>query len=234
MINSLDNNYRPSKITKKKNIYILDTNEGKIVVKPNPKIDYNKLYKYLKSRSFSYIPNKIDNERDIFLILEYQEDLSIDNHQKAADLIHLVALLHSKTSYFKTVTTDSYKEIYDNIKNNIDYAKYTYESYYNKFITKKYYNPSSYLFLRNYSLIYNAINYCYNKLDTWYQSIKDKNKERIALIHNNLSLDHLIKNNEEYLISWDNYTFDTPVLDLYTLYKNEWQNIDFKEILNIY
>lgn len=226
--------YKPYKITKKNSIYILDTKDSKVVAKPNPKIDYNKLYKYLRSRSFNYLPEKLNNTRDDLLLLEYQEDLSINSSQKAEDLIHLVALLHTKTSYFKQVPIDKYKEIYDNIKNNIEYTKNLYDTYFNNFISKKYYNPSAYLFLRNYSLIYNAINYCSAKLDDWYESIKDKNKQRLVLVHNNLSLEHIIKNNNDYLISWDNYTFDTPVLDLYNLYKNEWERIDFKEVLKSY
>ena len=30
---------------------------------------------------------------------------------------------------------------------------------------------------------------------------------------------HYLKGNKDYLISWDNYTIDSPVLDLINLYK---------------
>lgn len=233
-IKSILETYKTHKITKRNQVYILNTDEGMIVAKPSPKINYNKLYKYLHSRNFNYLPKKLDTERTDILLLEYQEDLSINDTQKSNDLINLVALLHSKTSYFKNITNDSYKDIYDTLKNNIYYIYNLYESNYEEYIKKPYPSPSEYLFLRNYSIIYNAINYCKIKLDEWYESIKDKNKERVALLHNNLSLDHLIKNNNEYLISWDSYTFDTPILDLYNFYKKEWYKIDFKELLNTY
>lgn len=226
--------YRPYKITKKKHVYIFNTMDGDYVVKLNPKIDYHKLYSYLYSRSFSYVPNISKDSRDDMLVLDYQEDLSIDNNQKATDLINLVSLLHSKTSYFKNVTSDTFKEIYDNIKNNIDYLNNNYEKMFLDYLNEEDIVPSHYLFLRNYTLIYNAIKYSYMKLDEWYENIKDKNRQRVVLVHNNLELDHLIKNKDDYLISWDSYTFDTPVLDLYHLYMKEWENVDFIEVFKEY
>jgi len=226
--------YKPYKITKKNNVYILNTMEGDYVVKLSPKIDYKKLYNYLYSRNFNYLPEISKDSRDDMLVLEYQEDISIDDNQKAIDLINLVSLLHSKTSYFKNVPVDKYKEIYDNIKNNLTYVSNKYDEMFMEYLKVEYYTPHEYLFLRNYSLIYNAINYSNTKLDEWYSKIKDKTRERVALVHNNLQLDHLIKNKNDYLISWDSYTFDTPILDLYNLYKQEWNNIEFKEVIKTY
>ena len=73
-----------------------------------------------------------------------------------------------------------------------------------------------------------------DNIESWYLKIQDKGRQRIVLVHNNLKLEHMIKNREEYLISWDQYTFDSPVLDLFNLYKNEWENVSFKEALDIY
>ncbi len=226
--------YKPYKIHKKNNVYILNTMDGDYVIKLNPKIDYQKLYSYLYSRSFNYVPDISKDSRDDMLVLAYQEDLSMNKNQKALDLINLVSLLHNKTSYFKNVTNDTYKEIYDNIKNNLVYLDSLYDGMFMKYLDEEYSTPSHYLFLRNYSLIYNAIHYSYGKLDEWYSKIKDKNRQRVVLVHNNLQLDHLIKNKNEYLISWDSYTFDTPVLDLYHLYLNEWEDVEFSEVFNIY
>ncbi len=226
--------YKPYKITRKNNAYILNTMDGDYVVKENPHINYQELYKYLKSRNFNYLPIMSIDSRDDLLVLEYQEDISIDQEQKALDLISVVALLHNKTSYFKSITNDKYKEIYENINNNILSLTNKYEDYFAKFLTEEYLVPSHYLFLRNYSLIFKANQYAKDKLDEWYSMIKDKNKERVALIHNNLRLDHFLKNSEEYLISWDNYTIDTPILDLYHFYQNEWMNISFNEVFSLY
>ena len=226
--------YRPYKITKKNNVFIFNTMEGNYVIKLNPKINYPKLYSYLYSRSFSYLPELSVDSREDLVVLEYIEDIEMDKEQKALYFINLVSLLHSKTAYFKDVTNDKYKEIYECLKNNIMYLDSLYNEYFLKFLEEEYMVPSHYLFLRNYSLIYNAIHYSLDQLDMWYSLIKDKNKQRVVLVHNNLKLEHLIKNRDEYLISWDNYTFDTPVLDLYKLYLNEWENLTLKEIFDTY
>lgn len=226
--------YKPYKITKKNSVYIFHTMDGDYVLKSNPKVDYKKLYNYLQSRNFSYLPELSFDSRDDIVVLEYQEDVPIDSHQKAFDLIHIVALLHAKTSYFKNVTNDKYKEIYDTLQNNLHYVDHLYDQYFLEYLKEEYMVPSHYLYLRNYSLIYNAIQYSFRALDEWYAKIKDKNRERVCLVHNNLRLEHLLKNKEEYLISWDHYAFDTPVLDLYHFYLNEWMHIDFLEVYQAY
>ena len=57
---------------------------------------------------------------------------------------------------------------------------------------------------------------------------------RVSLIHNNLELDHYIKNKDDYLISWDNYKIDSPILDIVKLYKKVYLNMDFSEPLKTY
>ena len=226
--------YKPYKITRKNNVFILNTMDGNFAIKENPKIDYYKLYQYLKSRSFNYIPEMSLDSRDDLVVLEYQDDLSIDKEQKALDLINIVGLLHSKTSYFKNVTNDKYKEVYDKILKRINYINMMYEEFFLDFLNEEYLVPSHYLFLRNYTLIYKAFEYVKDKLDEWFNLIKDKNSERVVLVHNNLKLEHFIKNENDYLISWDHYIIDTPVLDLYKFYQNEWKDISFVNVIDNY
>lgn len=226
--------YKPYKITKKNNVYIFFTMEGNYVIKLNPNIDYRKLYNYLFSRSFNYVPSLSIDSRDDMVVLEYQEDLNIDLDQKILDMIYVVGLLHSKTSYYKDVTIDRYKEIYQNIKDNLLYLEDYYNKNFNKFLESYYNSPSEYLFLRNYSVIEGAIKYSLDTLDSWYELVSNKNRERVCLVHNNLKLEHFIKNTDEYLISWDHYTYDTLVLDLFILYRNEWENVSFLEVIDSY
>lgn len=226
--------YKPYRLERKNNVFIFQTMDGNYAIKLNPKIDYKKLYNYLSSRSFNYIPKLMPDSRDDMIVMEYQEDLEIDKNQKILDLINLVSLLHSKTFYYKEVTVDKYKEIYETIKDNILYIDNYYDNMFVNEINREIYSPSTYLFLRNYSLIYNACKYTLHRLEEWYLLVGDKTKQRVVLVHNNLKLEHMIKNTEEYLISWDQYTFDSPVLDLFNLYKNEWESIRFKEALELY
>ena len=233
-INVISKIYKPYRLTKINNCLLMHTMEGDYVVKKNPKINYPELYKYLNSRCFNYVPKIIDASRENATVFEYQEDLSNNKDQKALDLIKLIALLHSKTIYFKEITNDKYKEIYDILKNNIVYINNYYSNLFDIYITEELNSPSHYLFLRNYSLIHNACNYCLTKIDEWNKLIENKTHERVCLIHNNLQLDHYLKNTNEYLISWDNYTYDNPVLDLFKFYQNEWPNLSFKDLFKTY
>ena len=226
--------YKPYRIEKINNVFIYKTMDGNYAIKINPKIDYKKLYKYLESRSFNYVPEILPDSKDSMVVFRYVEDTMIDKNQKILDLINLVSLLHSKTFYFKEISTDKYKDIYSDIKDNILFIDNYYESLFMEFINREYNSPYEYLLLRNYTLIYNACKYCLDKLESWYLLVKDKSKQRVVLVHNNLKLEHMIKGMDEYLISWDQYTFDSPVLDLINLYKNEWENVSFFEVIDTY
>ena len=64
--------------------------------------------------------------------------------------------------------------------------------------------------------------------------VSNKSKERVCIIHNNLSLKHFIRGEKNYLISWDKYKVDTPVLDIYNFYKKEGFKLDFKYLMKVY
>lgn len=234
-LESLKSLYKPYRYTIKGKCTILETTSGNFVVKKSEKNkDLQSIFNYLKSRSFDYFPKCLIDTRDDTLVYEYVEDDGVINPQKSEDLINLVALLHSKTSFNKEVSEEVYKEIYENIKNNILYSKDYYLKYYELFLHDIYMSPSKYEFVRNYSKIISALNFSENELDNWYNLVKEKKNERISLIHNNLSLDHYIRNDKDYLISWDNAKFDTPILDLVKLYQNNFWELEFESIYKKY
>jgi hypothetical protein len=49
-----------------------------------------------------------------------------------------------------------------------------------------------------------------------------------------LNLSHYITSDKGYLISWDKYLIDTPILDIINLYKNEYYNTNFEPLLKRY
>ncbi|MBQ7031626.1 MAG: hypothetical protein IJN13_04570 [Bacilli bacterium] len=234
-LESLKSLYKPYRYTIKGSCTILETTSGNFVVKKKPKNkDLPSIFNYLKSRNFDYFPNIYGDSRDDAYVYEYVEDEDVINPQKSEDLINLVGLLHSKTSFNKEVSEETYKAIYEDIKNNILYLKDYYLRYYELFIKEIYMSPSKYQFVRNYSKIISALNFSENELDNWYSLVSSKKNERISLIHNNLSLDHYIRSDKDYLISWDKAKFDTPVLDLVKLYQNNFWELEFSTIFQKY
>ena len=107
--------YKPLKYTIKGKITILETTSGNFLIKEKAN-DLKGLYTYLQSRSFNYFPKLIDNTRKDVNVFEFIEDTDMPREQKAQDLISLISLLHNKTSYFKEVSEDVYKEIYEILK----------------------------------------------------------------------------------------------------------------------
>ena len=200
-------------------------------VSKKTKKDLRSLFDYLERRNFENFPKILDiNDRE--LKTEYIKDINIKDKSKA--LMEVVSLLHYKTSEYKDVSKNKYKEIYEKISDNIEYLT----NYYNKLITnierKTYFSPSEYLVARHFSIILSSLSYSKKELDLWYEIVESKTKERVVIVHNNLKKEHLLRGEKDYLINWDNYIVDTPVLDLYKFYSNEGFTEDFEELYNIY
>ena len=156
--------------------------------------------------------------------------LCLETHQQVC----IESGLHNKTTHYKEVDSNHYKQIYEDINNNITYLY----SYYSDLITiiesKIFPSPSEYLLSRNISKIYAALSFSKTEIEKWYEIVKDKKKDRFVVVHNNLDLNHFLRNKNSYLISWDKAKIDKPIFDLYKLYKRHFNDFDFIEILNKY
>ena len=226
-------NLHPQKYIKNKSAIYIETQQEKYIIKEKTK-ENEYIYDYLKSRNFNYLPTRITNQEDKFQITKYIEQYQIPKEQKIIDLITLVSLLHNKTTHYKEVTEDNYKEIYEDINNNIEHLY----SYYNDLMTiiesKVYMSPCEYLIARNISKIYESLYFSKEELGKWYNLVKEKQRQRYTVLHNNLELDHFIINENKYLISWDKAKIGIPVFDIYKLYKKHALDFEFNEILKIY
>ena len=234
-LEELKNIYKPYRFTKMKNVTIIDSTSGSYVVKEKSNNKVRDAYNYLLSRNFDYFPKlALENEREEVNVFEYIPEVKIPKEQKALDMVDVVANLHLKTTYYKTVSEDKYKEIYENVLNNINYLTNFYNKLFTKIDEEIYMSPSSFLLIVNSSKLMASLDFCKKELDEWYEMVKKDNKERVSLIHNNLNTDHFLRKDKGYLISWENSKIDTPVLDLVNFYKNDYFNIDFETVLKKY
>lgn len=225
--------YKPYRYTLKGKATLLETTSGDFIIKPKNK-DIKELYNYLLSRGFDNFPKLIDASRRDVNVFEYVEGIHMPKEQMCDDIIDLMSSLHNKTSYFKEVSEDTYKAIYEDIKSNVSYLKNYYDTLFEIGFNEVYTSPSNYQYLRNYYKINAALDFCEKELDEWYSLIKGETKIRVAVVHNNLSLDHYLKGSKEVLISWDDYLVDTPIIDLVKLYKKEYLKMNFAEALERY
>lgn len=231
-IKALINQYgiKSKKIIKKGNATIIDSGDEKYVVKEQNNFQ---IYSYLNSRSFDNYPKIVTNQNETYEISNYVEDYDLPSEQKMMDLVDTVALLHYKTTYYRETDEADYKQIYEDLNNNIEYLFSYYNDYISIIETKTFMSPSEYLLARNISLIYKLLKNSKTKLDNWYKKTPN-NKERVVLLHNNLHLDHFIENSDKYLISWNKAKVGNPIFDLFKLYNNHINEFDFNDVLERY
>lgn len=205
---------------------------GEYVLKNTSK-DLRSLFDYLERRSFDNYP-KILEISDRSIKTEYIKEDEFKNIDKTNKLMEIVGLLHYKTSHYIDVSKNKYKEIYEKINDNLEYLMNYYNKIMNKIEGHIYFSPSEYFLARNFNIILSSLVYSKEELDKWYDIVENKTKQRVVIVHNNLKTEHLLRNEKDYLINWDKYLVDTPVLDLYKFYINEGMNYDFKELFEIY
>lgn len=225
--------YKPYRYTIKGKVMILETTSGNFVVKTKEK-DLKEVYQYLKSRSFYEFPDIIDDSREGVHVFPYIEEIQSPKEQKAQDLVNSIASLHQKTTYYKTVSQDTYQEIYEAIESNIVYLKQYYEGLFDLCFTEIYMSPSHYFLMRNLSKILSSLEFSKKELDEWFSLVKEEKKQRVCFIHNNLALDHYLKSDKDYFISWDHSKIDSPVLDFVKFYQKEYFDFDFDGLFQMY
>lgn len=226
--------YKPYRVTKRKKVTIIDSTKGTFVIKNKENEKVKEAYNYLNSRNFDYFPKLFNTSRNDVNIFEYIDETTMPKEQKASDMMETVSLLHNKTTYYKEITEDKYKEIYENLNNNILYMKDYYDKLYYKLIEEIIPSPSHYILLRNLYKIFASLDFSHEELEKWYEKVKEEKKQRVAFIHNNLELDHFIRNNKSYLISWEKSKIDTPILDLINFYQKDYLDLDFESLFKKY
>ena len=231
-IRSLLNKKHIKKITIKNKVKIIEDNEKIYVIKRKEK-DLKEVFQYLKSRSFHFFPEIID-ETENYYIYQYINSVDIPTEEKANDMIKLLSILHSKTTFYKEIDDNTYKELYENITNEIDYLYHYYNDIIDIFEKEEFMSPSAYFFIRNSSKILNSLQFAKENIEKWYTIIEKKKRIRIATIHNNLKLDHYLLEDKPYFISWELSKKDLPIYDMIKLYKTYYKELDFCTLLRTY
>lgn len=210
---------------------IIEDETGRYLLKQTNK-DIENLFEYLHQRGFDYIPEIVETSND-GVKYKYVESNKYSN-SKRIELAKILSLLHYKTTEHKDVSKYKYREIYDKLSEKIEYISKYYDDFINKIEMETYPSPSHYLIERNFSLILGSINFVKSELKRWFKLVEEKLKERVCIINNNPKINHLIIGEREILTNWDNYMVDTPIIDLYKLYKNDNNYKEFNELYKEY
>lgn len=220
-------------VRKKGKCLIANINDKKYAIKDKSNDNIKSIYEYLSSRNFDYFP-KLIVDNDKYDIYEYIEEVDNPIEQKAYDMIDLISLLHNKTTYYKEMDIDEYKEIYESVSYKINSRMNYYNNLMNMIEREMFMSPSHYLIARNISKIFGSLEYSKKNINEWYDLVKTKGKKRLVTLYNNTDLNHVIRNKDLYLLSWDKSKTGIPIYDIYNFYFKYYKVLDFKDLLNHY
>lgn len=222
-----------AKVVCKKGKCIITKYDNNMYAVKNKCKNLSEIYKYLESRNLDFFPKiiKSNSEYDVF---EYINDINNPIEQKAFDMINLLSILHNKTTFYREMDKDEYKELFENIQNRINEVANYYINLINIIETKIYMSPSEYLIARNISKILGSLEYSRKTINDWYDIVKNNAKKRVSLIYNNADINHVLRDKNLYLINWEKAKIDIPIYDLFDFYKKYSLYFNFKELLKYY
>lgn len=231
-MNKFFNNEKIKKIEKIDNLTIISTEDSKYCIKKNKNKSVIDLFKYLRTKDFL---NFVDiNLIDDYEITNYVEKIEKSSNEILTELTYVLIMLHSKTTFYSNITLDEIKDQYEKLTDKIIETKKYYEDLFDSNVTLLFPHPSMFLLIRNISLILISLDKSKYYLDKWYEIIKDKNRIRKVVNHNYLKASNFLSCDNPYLINWYKYKKDSPVYDIESLFKENYQEIDMIDIFNIY
>lgn len=229
-----EKNYNIIKYKKVGKVDIVYTNHGNYCFKEKGVHDYNKIIKYLKAKKFYNALDLVDEYNDRYDVTNYIDEVSYLEEDKIVEAIYLISMLHNRTTFFKNISLDEIKTIYENSIDKINNIYNYYDNLCSSVDDDLFISPSRYLFTRNITLIYKSLDSSRLCIEKWYEIMKEKRIRRVTMTHNNLSLSHILMGDNSYLISWDKASFNSPVMDLFSLFKENFSKIDLHSLLEIY
>ena len=231
-IKDIIKNERIKKVERIDNLLVVETESNKYCIKEKNGKGVQNLFKYLSSKDFNnYLNIEINNN---YQISRFINQNIVEDNEKLTILVYLISMLHTKTTYYENINLDEIKKIYEELTDHIFEVKKHYEDLVDKNDILLYPPPSMFWLMNNISIILKSLDMSKFYLDKWYEIIKDKQRIRKVTIHNNLKLSNLLTGDNYYLINWDKSIKASPIYDIESLFKNNYEIIDMVDIYNLY
>lgn len=222
-----------NKYTYLKDIKIIDYNDDKILIKRKKRYDIDKIYKYLDDHNVNnYLPPLKITDKELYF--NYLNQKELDNDEVAKHLVYALSDLQNKTTIYKEIDKDKLKEEYDNFNNRVNYLENYYFTMQELIENKVYMSPSEYLFIRNVSIIYSALNYSKSLVESWYKIMKNKKRERYVYAHGKCELSHFITSTNDYFISLEKAHLARPPYDFINFFKKNYNDTDMISNFRLY
>lgn len=223
----------PKKISYKNKVKIIETENKKYCLK-NKERSNDAIFEYLNTHNFLNYLKQINDSSTNYELYSYIEEIDIEKEEKAYSLINIMSILHNKTTTYIDIDYEKVNTIYEDITNKINELLSYYYDLQDKIESTIYMSPAEYHLIRNINVLYISLNNARSDIDNWYKLKKTLKKERQVLLHNNMSLEHFLKSDKEYLINWNKSKKGTVIYDFFTFCKNEYKTLNIQKMYQIY
>lgn len=210
---------------------VIETDDGKFFMVPRG--NREKIFHYLETKKFPFFLPIIFFYRNVYEVYRYMDD-DIDINDKAINLVHILSLLHIKTTTYQEVVLDNVKKLYEDILNQLDSLFQFYQELVQNVESHIYMSPDEYLFIRNSSLFFQNLEQSRQYLEKWYQIKKNATRERLVFLHGSPSLDTFIDGDNPCFLDWDFSRKGYVIYDFLYFYKKNYLMLEMQSLFQIY
>lgn len=223
----------PIKYTLVDNNKIITYPDKTIFIKMRSSYNIEEVYKYLDDHAVNNYLKPVE-VTDRELIFPYFEKTSLTDDEISKRLVLNLTIWQNKTTTYQKLNLDEVKNFYESTKKEINYLFSYYRDIVLQLETKVYYLPTEYLFLRNSSIINRQLRVVADLLEEWYETVKNKERERLVYCHGKCELAHFLPIDDGYFISLEQAHLGRVSDDIENLFRKNFSSIDLVTTYNLY
>lgn len=223
----------PIKYTLVDNNKIITYPDKTIFIKKQSSYNIEEVYKYLDDHAVNNYLKPVE-VTDRELIFPYFEKTSLTDDEISKRLVLNLTIWQNKTTTYQKLNLDEVKNFYESTKKEINYLFSYYRDIVLQLETKVYYLPTEYLFLRNSSIINRQLKVAADLLEEWYETVKNKERERLVYCHGKCELAHFLPIDDGYFISLEQAHLGRVSDDIENLFRKNFSSIDLVTTYNLY
>lgn len=223
----------PIKYTLVDNNKIITYPDKTIFIKKRSSYNIEEVYKYLDDHAVSNYLKPVELT-DKELIFPYFEKNSLTDDEISKRLVLNLTIWQNKTTTYQKLNLDEVKNFYESTKKEINYLFSYYRDIILQLETKVYYLPTEYLFLRNSSILNRQLRVAADLLEEWYETVKNKERERLVYCHGKCELAHFLPIDDGYFISLEQAHLGRVSDDIENLFRKNFSSIDLVTTYNLY
>lgn len=223
----------PIKYTLVDNNKIITYPDKTSFIKKRSSYNIEEVYKYLDDHAVSNYLKPVE-VTDKELIFPYFEKNSLTDDEISKRLVLNLTIWQNKTTTYQKLNLDEVKNFYESTKKEINYLFSYYRDIILQLETKVYYLPTEYLFLRNSSILNRQLRVAADLLEEWYETVKNKERERLVYCHGKCELAHFLPIDDGYFISLEQAHLGRVSDDIENLFRKNFSSIDLVTTYNLY